>query len=113
MPLTPEIDFIVVGQGIAGSCLAYELLERGARTIVYDDGWKSAACTVAAGVINPITGKRLVKSWRSAVAHPYARDFYRALERRIGGVFFHDRKILQLCKSAEEAELWRTRALDA
>ena len=38
MPLTPEIDFIVVGQGIAGSCLAYELLERGARTIVYDDG---------------------------------------------------------------------------
>ena len=113
MHLTPEIDFIVVGQGIAGSCLAYELLERGARTIVYDDGWKSAACTVAAGVINPITGKRLVKSWRSAVAHPYARDFYRALERRIGGVFFHDRKILQLCKSAEEAELWRTRALDA
>lgn len=33
MPLTPEIDFIVVGQGIAGSCLAYELLERGARSI--------------------------------------------------------------------------------
>lgn len=109
MPLTPEIDFIVVGQGIAGSCLAYELLERGARTIVYDDGWKSAACTVAAGVINPITGKRLVKSWRSAVAHPYARDFYQVLERRLGGVFFTTEKFSN-CVSRRKRQNYGERA---
>ena len=60
-----EAGFIVVGQGIAGSCLALELADRGARVEIVDDGWESAACLVAAGVINPITGKRLVKSWRS------------------------------------------------
>lgn len=107
-----EADFIVVGQGIAGSCLALELADRGARVEIVDDGWESAACLVAAGVINPITGKRLVKSWRSSVAHPRAREFYRSLEARLGKRFFHDRKILQLCRSPEEAELWRGRAED-
>lgn len=103
-------DFIIVGQGIAGSCLAFELLERGASVSVIDDDWRGAACLVAAGVINPITGQRLVKSWRSSVAHPYARGFYQNLESRLCGKFFHDRKILQLCKSPEESELWRRRA---
>ena len=89
-----EAGFIVVGQGIAGSCLALELADRGARVEIVDDGGGSAACLVAAGVINPITGKRLVKSWRSSVAHPRAREFYRSLEARLGKRFFHDRKIL-------------------
>lgn len=55
------LDFIIVGQGIAGSCLAFELAERGAKIRVIDDSWRDAACLVAAGVINPITGQRLVK----------------------------------------------------
>ena len=104
------LDYIIVGQGIAGSCLAYELLQRGKKIVVIDDSWKDSACLVAAGVVNPITGKRLVKSWRSGVAHPYAKEFYKKLETRLGASFFHDRKILQMCKSAEESELWRERA---
>ncbi len=103
-------DYIIVGQGIAGSCLAYELLERGKRITIFDDSWKDAACLVAAGVINPITGKRLVKSWRSVVAHPYAKNFFRNLEKRLGESFFHDRRILQLCKSEEESTLWAERS---
>lgn len=104
------LDYIIVGQGIAGSCLAFELLERGAKIEIFDESWRDAACLVAAGVINPITGKRLVKSWRSGLAHPYAKKFYRALESKLGAEFFHDRKILQLCRSPEERELWTTRA---
>ena len=104
------LDYIIVGQGIAGSCLAYELLQRNKKVIIIDDSWRDSACLVAAGVVNPITGKRLVKSWRSGVAHPYAKEFYRNLESRLGASFFHDRKILQICKSDEEVELWRERA---
>lgn len=104
------LDYIVVGQGIAGSCLGFELLERGYKIRIFDDSWRDAACLVAAGVVNPITGKRLVKSWRSAVAHPYAKKFYRNLERELGAEFFHDRKILQLCRSPEEQNLWLERS---
>lgn len=108
----PNLDCIIVGQGIAGSNLAFELLKRGKSLRIIDASWKSAACLVAAGVINPITGQRLVKSWKSGQAHPYAKKFYAALEGELGCSFYHDRKILQLCKSAEEHQLWQKRLQD-
>ena len=101
-----DIDFIIVGQGIAGSCLAVEFLSRGKSVAVFDENWKDAACLVAAGVINPITGQRLVKSWRSSLAHPYAKKFYELLESRLHSKFYHPRKILQLCKSSGVAGMW-------
>ena len=106
-------DYIVVGQGIAGSNLAYALVSRGKKVVVFDPSWRDAACLVAAGVINPITGQRLVKSWRSALAHPFAKKFYASLESVLHAKFFHDRKILQLCKSPEEHALWSRRKADA
>ncbi len=107
-----EVDYIIVGQGIAGSNLGFELLKRNKRIAIFDPSWHDAACLVAAGVINPITGQRLVKSWRSEVAHPYAKTFYKQLEKHLSASFFHDRKILQLCKSPEEHDLWAKRKLD-
>lgn len=107
-----SVDYIIVGQGIAGSNLAYELLKRNKQIVIFDPLWADAACLVAAGVINPITGQRLVKSWRSELAHPYAKTFYSRLEKSINAKFFHDRKILQLCKSSEEHQLWEKRKLD-
>lgn len=105
-------DYIIAGQGIAGSNLAMHLLERGKKIAVIDDDWNGAACKVAAGVLNPITGKRLVKSWRSGIAMPYAKKYYASLQEKFGEKFFFDRQILQLCKSSEEAELWHKRKGD-
>ena len=103
------LDALIIGQGIAGSCLALEFLKRGKKIIVIDEDWKDAACLVAAGVLNPITGKRLVKSWRSEIALPFAKNFYENLQRELGETFYQERKILQMCKSEEEAELWSKR----
>lgn len=107
-----DADAIIVGQGIAGSCLALELMDRGLDVQIFDDSWNGAACLAAAGVLNPITGKRLAKSWRSEAALPFAKEFYAGLQERLGGEFFFRREILQLCKSGEEAELWRRRKGD-
>ena len=103
------LDALIIGQGIAGSCLALEFLKRGKKIMLIDDDWNGAACLVAAGVLNPITGKRLVKSWRSETALPFAKKFYENLQHELGEIFYQERKILQLCKSEEEAELWSKR----
>lgn len=105
-------DYIIVGQGIAGSCLGFELHERNKKILIIDDK-RFSACEVAAGVLNPITGKRLVKSWRSDIALPFAKEFYIGLEKKFSGKFFYDRKILQICKSEEELMLWDKRKDEA
>lgn len=51
-------DFIIVGQGLAGSLLAAALRRRGLRPAVVDDGWRTSASKVAAGLMTPLTGRR-------------------------------------------------------
>jgi len=53
-----QVDFLIVGQGLAGSLLAKELLRRGRTVHVVDDCWKSSASQVAAGLMTPLTGRR-------------------------------------------------------
>ena len=53
-----QVDFLIVGQGLAGSLLAKALLRRGRTVHVVDDRWKSAASQVAAGLMTPLTGRR-------------------------------------------------------
>ncbi len=107
-----ELGYIIVGGGIAGCCIALELEKRGKSFVIFDASLDGAASRVAAGVINPITGQRLVKSWRSELAHDYAKKYYSNLESVLGANFYHPRKILQLCRSEEECALWERRALE-
>ena len=55
------IDYLIIGQGLAGSLLAWELIQRDCKVVIIDNG-KENASQVAAGLINPITGMRFVKS---------------------------------------------------
>ena len=61
-----ECDFLVVGHGIAGATLAYVLRQRGHRVLVYDPGQANSASNVAAGLMNPVAGKRFALTWRAA-----------------------------------------------
>ncbi len=106
------LDYILVGCGVAGTNLAIHLEEAGKKIIIIDDNQKTCSSIVAAGVLNPITGKRLVKSWQSENALPYAKEFYLNLEKTLKSKFFYENKILQVCKSKEEEELWNFRRED-
>ena len=75
---------LIVGQGIAGTLLAWEFERAGIAFRIADSGHAGAASRVAAGIINPITGQRIVKSWRIDRLLPVARESYRALEKELG-----------------------------
>jgi glycine/D-amino acid oxidase-like deaminating enzyme len=86
-------DILIVGQGLAGSLLAWELECAGISFVIADRGHSTAATLAAAGIINPITGRRLAKSWRIDVFHPFARATYRALERALGVTLWREMRV--------------------
>jgi glycine oxidase len=100
-------DFVIVGQGLAGTALAWALLKRGARVRVIDREAGNRASRVAAGLLTPITGKRLAESWRWSELFPAARAFYRELEAELGCDFFREAPAVRLFQS--EAERGRCR----
>ena len=89
----PAADFLIVGQGLAGTLLAWEFERAGIPFTVADAGHVAAASRVAAGIINPITGRRLVKSWRIDTLLPVARAAYRELEAALGVPLWREMRV--------------------
>jgi glycine oxidase len=96
-------SWTIVGQGLAGTCLAWELWRRGVAFTLIDRG-AGGSSRVAAGMVNPITGKNFEPSWRIAEFLPDALEFYADIERRIGRKLWHPFPVLRLAGSGKE---WR------
>jgi len=104
--IAKKVDHIIVGQGLAGSCLALELLERGKKIFVFDEPEKNRASAVAAGLFNPITGKRMTKSWRAEKLFPALFRYYKDAEKILEKKFFHEIPIYRPFISVEEQNEW-------
>src|SRR6187399_181340 len=57
------VDYLIIGQGISGTWLSYYLEKANKSFIVIDNAQPNSASRVAAGIINPVTGRRIVKTW--------------------------------------------------
>jgi len=101
-----KYDYLLVGHGLAGSILAHTLAAAGHKILVLDQPQANAASRVAAGLMNPLAGKRLAKSWLADTLVPFATHFYQELEQITGQTFFHSQPILKLFSSVEEQNNW-------
>lgn len=106
------IDYLIVGQGVAGTLLAHFLSQSGQSILVVDEYRESAASQVAAGIINPITGRRYVKSWRIDDLLPIARRTYRELEALLGVPVFYERNIIRTLFNQGEENDWLARTAE-
>lgn len=99
-------DICILGQGLAGTLLAWELERAGIPFVIKDAGHASAASRVAAGIINPITGRRLVKSWRIDALRPRAEAAYRALEAELGVDVWRAMRVRRLFRDERERRIF-------
>jgi glycine oxidase len=104
-----RVDFIIVGQGLAGTTLARRLVARGLRVLVVDREGDSSS-RIAAGLITPVTGKRLARSWRWDELYPAAVAYYRDFQRETGDAVLHQRPALRLFATEEERDEFDRRA---
>ena len=81
-------DVLVVGQGVAGSVLALTLERYGCSVTVASSATAPAASSVAAGIVNPLTGRKLVRTWEADRLFPYLHQFYTAAEQQLNAPFF-------------------------
>jgi len=104
-------DTLIVGFGIAGAMIAWNWVHRrGLSALVVDNCPRSNASRAAAGILNPVTGKRLVKSWNVDALLPEARASYREMEASLGTRFFHDKTIRRIYQTEEEQQRWVKRS---
>jgi len=94
-PKANTYDYLIIGQGLAGSLLAWELLQRNCKIMLIDNGLENAS-QVAAGLINPVTGMRLVKSQDIEQLLPSAKHCYSQLSEFFSHDFYIEKPMLRL-----------------
>jgi glycine/D-amino acid oxidase-like deaminating enzyme len=86
-------DYCIVGQGLAGSILAYELLKLNKKIVVINNDSTPASSRVAAGIYNPVTGKNLVKTWLADELFSFLEKYYSAIEQDFNIKILHQTDI--------------------
>jgi len=107
-----DVDYLIIGQGLAGSALAWHLIHAGQRVKVIDDGHRTSASRVAAGLINPLAGMRFnrrpqLDDWLTS-----ARSWYEAIASVCDGPVLHATPMLRLLRSADQQRFHARRLAD-
>lgn len=107
-----EIDFLIIGQGLAGSAMGYLLQKEGYRVLLFDTPDQNQSSRIAAGLYNPVTGRKMVKTWMGEIIFPQIEPFYRELEGQTGKRFLNSEKIYRPFLSIEEQNEWMGHSSD-
>lgn len=94
----------IVGSGTAGICLAWQCWFRGFPFRLIDSGIPGSS-HVAAGLINPVSGKNCTVPEDYALHYDVAETFYQKIEAVLGTQVWHPLEIIRLIAERDDAKL--------
>jgi glycine oxidase len=99
------IDYLIVGNGIAGVCFAELALQNNKSILVFDNGSQPSS-RVAGGLYNPVVLKRFSEIWKAKEQVDLVESFYPVLEKKLGVIFDYKLPIYRKFASIEEQNNW-------
>ena len=107
-----QVDVLIVGQGICGTLLSWFLKKEGLRVVVLEDDRPDTATTAAAGIINPVTGRRYVYSWLIDEVMPFAISLYEEMGAALQVKAVMEKSIIDFFPSPQMREAFVSRITD-
>lgn len=98
--------YLIIGQGIAGSALALQMLQRKMDFLILDQPNLSSSSKVAAGLVNPIVLKRLKMVQGAEKYLEYSTKFYSEWQEKLKSHFYHQIPICHLFWDQESQNNW-------
>jgi glycine/D-amino acid oxidase-like deaminating enzyme len=95
-------NFLIVGQGLAGSLLAWELHQKGFSVAVVDEGLPHTSSKIAAGMFNPINTKRFTVSASAEQSITEALLVYQSIEKELHIDIIHHQNIYNVFGNNKE-----------
>lgn len=101
-----NVDYIIIGQGLAGTTLAHRLISANKSICIIDECSHDTCSKVSSGMLNPITGRRYVKSWMFDEFLDEALTFYKTLEELLGLTLIKPHTMLRGLHSVIDENQW-------
>ena len=107
--MSNKVDYIIVGQGLVGTWISYYAKAFGKNFIIINDPQTPSATSVASGVINPVTGRRIVQTWMIDVLLPNALEAYTELGIQLNKTILKKAPVVLLHPSVQMKESFEYR----
>ena len=99
-------DFLIVGQGIAGSIMGLQLEKYNQRFLIVDKNEEITSSKVAAGLMHPMSFKRCVLNWKGETLYDYSHQFYTKCNEILSNKTYLEFPLIRLFESYEEQNNW-------
>lgn len=99
------IDFLIVGNGLAGIAFAEIALQNNKTVLVFDNNSQPSS-KIAGGLYNPVILKRFSEVWKAKEQLDFASIFYQQIQNKCKVVFDYQIPILRKLHSIEEQNNW-------
>ena len=93
--------YLIVGQGVAGTVLAHHFLQANIPFQIWDSPIHFNSSYAAGGIFNPVTGRKLEKTWLADELFDYLFPFYQQLEKTLNASFFYPMPLFRPFANAE------------
>ena len=104
-----DFDFLIIGQGLSGTFLSYYLWKARKKIMVIDEDKPFTASKAASGVINPVTGRRIVRTWRIEELLPFSLKAYKDIGDELGVSLVKECSILDFHPTLQMKEAFENR----
>lgn len=104
-----KIKFLIVGQGIAGSCFALKLIRENKSFLIIDED-KDKASKVAVGVFNPVVLKRFALIWDAEPQLRLMHRYFEEFEKICGQQLISQIPTYRIFKDTDEIRTWQKKS---
>ena len=102
-----EIDYLIIGSGLAGISFAETCLLQQKSILVINDTSQNSTI-IAGGLYNPVVLKRFTKIWEAEAQLEISIPFYKSLEEKLHEKILSEIPLLRKLNSIEEQNNWFT-----
>jgi len=107
------LDYIIVGDGIAGLFMYYFLKKAGQKVRLVGHQSPVTASAASTGIINPITGRSYAKTWMAEELLEFSEDFYTTLSIELGEKIIKPVAIYREFEDVRSQNNWTNRSAEA
>lgn len=105
------MNVLIIGGGLSGICLGHTFEDNNVKFKILDAGVNHSS-KIAAGMINPMVFRKMIKTWKGDDLIPFLTNFYPSIEKKVGAKFFFPRKIRRVFSTLDEKNNWEQRLED-
>lgn len=104
------LDYLIIGQGLAGSCLAHKLYKENKSFNIIDIVSNSASF-VSSGMYNPVVLKRFTPVWNAEIEIDKLRKEFTEFEDLLQVKLVYNSNLYRIFANEDEVKTWKKKSL--